>query len=196
MKTFNRYLQKYLAYGFPLVIALITWECFETQTQIEASGSLILKAIFEIGSWNFMLWFLSLVIFMVLLVVRKDTQEQSIKFIAGMKERDEREELIVALAARTSFVATTGFLIFLLFISLFSLNIAKNPNSEVNRHKSSLTVGVHFSDVSSEAPIPSLQPNGLVFEHRGIPLSKTSLILLILAWQLGSFRLKVRKELS
>ncbi len=194
MKKFNQYLQKYLVYGSPFVMALVAWDYIRPMPHRTApESSLILKCLWEVMSWNLILWFLALIIFMVMLVINKESQEQSVKFLAGIKERDEREQLVTGIAARTSFVATTSLLIFLLFMSCFTLRIAKNPDASVDGKKSSLTIGFKLDAASMQEPT---NEDGVMYERKDIPLSKSGIILLILIWQVTAFRIKVRKEIG
>ena len=131
---------------------------------------------------------------MILLVFRKDTQELTIKRLAGIKERDEREEIITGHAARRSFVSTTSFLIFLFFLSSMQVNIARNPDQAVDGKKSSLTLGLKFSPTDEPRTVSEDGKN--IYEHRDIPLSKSAILLIVLVWQVSSFRIRVRRDLK
>jgi len=194
MKKLNIYIQKYLLWALPIVLATVLWGLFQTDSEIRQQGSLALTALWEVMSWTLMIWFLCLLIFMVLLVSRKDTQEATIKHLAGIKERDEREEVVMGLAARRSFVATTSLLIFLLFLSCFTVRVARLPDQTIDGKKSSLSLGFRFN--STDARLVPDGDNQIMYEHRDIPLSKSAIILIILIWQVTTFRFKARKELQ
>jgi len=195
MKTLNKLIQKYLLYVSPVVLLTIVWGTHQSDAEIRKSGSLALRMLWEVMSWSLMLWFLLLFIFVVLLVFRKDTQESTIKYLAGIKERDEREEVIMGAAARRSFSATAGLLIGLLFLSCFTLNIAKLPPGQaIDGKKSSLSIGFQFGNPIVQETV--VKDGGVVFEHHDLPLSKSAIILLVLLWHLATFRLKARRELG
>lgn len=194
MKTLNTLLQKYLIFASPVVLATMVWGSFQSDSEIRATSSFFMKALWEVMSYSLMLWFLSLIVFMFLLIFRKETQESTIKRLAGIQERDEREEVVMGLAARRSFVATTSLLIALLFASCFTLSVARLQNQTVDGKKSSLSIGFHFAGTDAKT---STSPDGLVrFEHHDLPLSKSALLLLVLVWQMGSFRISAKRELG
>ena len=193
MKTFNSWVQKYLIFAFPVVAGTIVWGLFQSDSEIRSRGSFALTALWEVMSCSLILWFIALAAFMVLLVVRKDTQEASIKFLAGIKERDEREEAIVGTAASRSFVATTALLIFLLFASCFTLSVTRLPDHAIDGKRSSLSLGFRFSGTDLT---PTTSEDGrVIFEHGDLPLSKSAILLLVLVWQLAAFRFKFRRDL-
>ena len=194
MDKVNHWIQKYLVYASPVVAFTVLWGFFQSDLEIRQQGSFTLTALWETMSWALMLWFVCLLIFMLLLVFRKDTQEATIKHLAGIKERDEREQIIMGLAARRSFVATTGLMIFLFFLSCFTLSVARLPDKTVDGKKSSLSLGFHFSGTDAKATASS--SGDVVFEHHDIPLSKSALLLIVLVWQVSVFRYKARRELS
>jgi len=195
MKTLNKLIQRFLIFVSPVVLATMIWGTYQSDTDIRRTGSIAIKMLWEVMSWSLMLWFLLLFVFMILLVFRKDTQESTVKYLAGLKERDEREEIIMGLAAKRSFTATAGLLIFLLFLSCFTLTIAKiPPNQTVDGKKSSLSLGFHFTGTENRE---SIFPEGqIIYEHHDLPLSKSAILLLVLLWQLATFRIRARRELG
>lgn len=193
MSTLNKVLQKYLIWALPVVIATMIWSSFQQEKVIRATSSTPVAILWEVMSWSLILWFACLLVFMVLLAFRKDTQESTVKYLAGIKERDEREEVIMGMAAKRTFIATTGFLIFLLFLSCFRMNIIRLPEGQTDGKRNSLSLGFEFS---SSDLTPTIAGDGNMYEHRDIPLSKSAIILLILIWQIGAFRFKVRQDLK
>lgn len=195
MKKLSRYIQLCVLFAAPVAIALFTWASYQSDAQAAAMGG-SLNLLRQSMVFITIAWALLLFVLMLLLAFHPYTQESVIKRIAGMKERDEREEIITGLAARKSFVATTGFLIFLFFLSCATVSIARMPNGGVDGKKASLTFG--FRMISSEpSQVPAAAGEGqIIYEHRDIPISKSGIILLILAWQLAAFRIKARRELS
>ncbi len=138
-----------------------------------------------------MAWFLSLIIFMLLLVTNKQTQDSTVRYLANIKERDEREELLVGSAAKKSFITTTAVLIFLLFASCFTFTFGKNNNELKKRY---IAIGFQFLD--SQKKSESLDSDGVILQHKDIPLSKSTLLLIVLALHVGSFKFRLRREIS
>jgi len=195
VERFNNLIRKYLVYASPFVAVTIIWGMIQSDSEIRKTGGFFLKALWELMSWSLILWFLCLFILMLMLVFRKETQDSTIKYLAGLRERDEREEVIMGLAAKRDFTATTSFLIFLLFLSCFTLSIAKVPPDQVvDGKKSSISIGFH---ITGAEPGVSPSPDGRVYyEHRDLPLSKSSIILVVLIWQIATFRYQARREIG
>jgi len=172
----------------------MAWGAFQSDLEIRTTGSLLTRALWETMSWVLIIWFLSLFVFMILLVFRKETQESTIKYLAGIKERDEREEAIMGMAARRSFIATTGLLIFLLFLSCVTVSIARLPDEAIDGRKNSLSLGFQFKATDYRSSTSG--DGNVMYDHRDLPLSKTGVILLVLIWQVSAFRIKARRELA
>jgi hypothetical protein len=100
----------------------------------------------------------------------------------------------MGLAARRSFVSTTCLLIFLFFLSCFTLSVARLPDHTVDGKKSSLSIGFQFSGMD---PKTTTDHDGkVVYEHQDIPLSKSAILLIVLVWQVSVFRHTARRELG
>ena len=65
----------------------------------------------------FLFWLLSLVVFLARLSWSGEYRAACFKRLAGIQERDEREELIVGRAAKSSFLFMLSILLILFFIS-------------------------------------------------------------------------------
>lgn len=192
MKTLDRWIRKYLVYVAPVVLLTILWGGFQPDI---ANDSTTLGTLYDIASWALVLWFALLFFFSVLLAFRRETQEATVKYLAGIKERDERELAVMGAAARRTFTATTGLLVFLLFLSTMTVHIARRPNSQVTDGKHhTLSLGFGFSPTSHERAHNA--DGSIIFEHYDLPLSKSALLMMILIWHVGSFRLRAKRELG
>jgi cytochrome bd-type quinol oxidase subunit 2 len=83
MNKLNYWIQKYLMWVMPLVAATMVWGHFQSDSEIRSQGSPALTALWEMMSGALIIWFLCLFAFMILLAFRKDTQEATIKHLAG-----------------------------------------------------------------------------------------------------------------
>jgi hypothetical protein len=193
MKNLINFIQKYLLFVSPIVLTTIIWSSFQSDSEMSQSGSLVKIILWEVMSWALILWFIFLSIFMCLLAAKRDVQDSALKYVAGLRERDEREEVIMGLAARKTFSATSGFLVLLLFLSCFTLRIAKlPPDLVVNGKQHSLSLGFQLTGDEKKT---DRSPDGLViYEYHHLPLSQSALILIILLWQLAVFRATARSE--
>lgn len=195
MNKVVRIIQNYLACALPFVIACAVWSSLRSEGDILGSASVFTKGLWELLSWNLMLWFAALISFLILLVALPEARERTLKRLAGVKERDEREEYITGKASRAAYIATLSLLILLLFLSVFSLNITRAPENEAIDGKTKrLSIGLQFNMTD----IPKSQTNQsgqVLFESKDLPLSKTAILFVLLSWQLVTFNLTARKEL-
>lgn len=193
MKKLNRFLQKYLIYSMPFVVIVSIWGTLTPEKIIYENPSIIVHAIWEVLSWNIMLWFFTLIIFLFTILFHLPTREQAMRSLARVQERDEREELIVARASRLSFPKVLSLLIFLLFLSVFKLNITKLPKEEaINGKTGTVSIGLGMK-LWDEPNTQKNEKGEIIFQSNDIPLSKSAIILIILAVQLVTFRNSSRK---
>lgn len=194
MTKLIRWVQSYLIFALPFVLICMAWGTLHSEKEILTDPSFATKWAWEILSWNLMIWFATLIMFLVLLVAVPDAREKTLKRLANLKERDEREQLITGRASRTAYVSTLSLMIFLLFFSIFSLKIYRVPESEATNGKTGTAeIGLGFSLLDSPR-IETNSDNKIIFETKDIPLSKTGIILILILWQLAAFNYTARKE--
>src|SRR5262245_19232233 len=109
MNKTMRILQNYLIYALPLVITCMIWSTFNQKSK---SNFFLVRGLWEILSWNLMAWFAILIVFLALLVIFPAVRERTLKRLANLKERDEREQYITGKASRSAYIATLSLLIF------------------------------------------------------------------------------------
>ena len=112
-----------------------------------------------------------------------------------MKERDEREEYVTGKAAKSAYISMLSLIILFLFLSMFSLQIFRLPPEQaINGKTGTLSIGMNFN-LLNEPKIETPSTNKILFETKELPLSKTGILLVLLAWQIASFHLRARKEI-
>lgn len=196
MNKFNRIIQNYLIYALPFVLIEMVWSSFQSDRQITSDSSFLIRALWEVFSWNLMLWFAILIFFFCSLVFASNVREQTLKRIANIKDRDEREEYITGRASKSSYISTLSVLILLLFLSIFNLEVRRLPEDQAIGGKTkTLSIGLNFK-IFDEAKKEVTNGGDVLFESNDIPFSKTGIILLILIWQIVSFHLRARRELK
>lgn len=196
MTKILRIIQNYLLFSLPFVIACMIWSSIGTESEILNHGSWITKALWETLSWNLMFWFTVLILFLIALVTIPQARDKTLKRLANLNERDEREQLITGKAARTAYISTLSLMILFLFFSVFTLNIWRVPlNQAVNGKRGFVSIGLHFNFLEHPSP-EKISENEVVFQSNDFPLSKSGLVLTLLVWQLLAFNWTARKELS
>ncbi len=188
-----RYIQFYLLIGLPFVIACMVWSNARSESEVLQNAGFFAKASWEILSWNLMLWFALLIIFLVMLVAIPSVRDNTLRHLANLKERDEREEYITGKAASAAYISTLSLVIFFLFFSVFSLSIFFMPKDQL--HKKRITVAIHVGINLLEKTNPEIIPQGeVLFSTKNIMPSSSSILIILLAWQLLIFNYTARKE--
>lgn len=190
-----RLTQTYLIYALPFVLACMAWGTISPEKEILANASFLTKALWEVLSWNLMLWFTVLILFLIMLIASSEAREKTLKRLANLKERDEREQYITGKASRTAYISTLSVLVFFLFFSIFSLNIYRLPESEaVNGKTGTVAIGLQFN-LLDKPHVETNQTTGqVIFESKDISLSKTAILLILILWQLAAFNITARRE--
>ncbi len=185
MNKVNRWLQNYLVFSLPFVLICVTWGTIQSNREILVNGSFFTKATWEILSWNLMIWFLCLIVFLILMVFVSSTRDMVTRRIANIKERDEREIYITGQASKKVFTSTLSILIFLFFISIFTFNVSKIPPEEmVNNRAKSLSIGFNFK-LTDDPRVEKDQTGQVLVESKDIPLSKSAILLLLIVCQIS-----------
>lgn len=190
-----RYLQNYLVYSLPLVLVCMAWGTVSPEKEILKDASLSTKVLWELLSWNLLLWFGVLVAFLILLVALPEARDKTLSRLANLKERDEREQFITGKASRTAYVSTLSVLVLFLFFSIFSLNIHRVPESEaINGKTGTVAIGLQFNLLDKPRLETHETTGRVLFESKEIPLSKTAILLILILWQLAAFNITARRE--
>jgi len=169
------------------------WSNNRSEYDVISHANFFTKILWDTLSWNLMLWFAVLIVFLITLVVVPSARENTLRHIANLKERDEREEYITGKAARAAYISTLSLTLFLLFFSMFTLSIYRVPKDEL--HKRNITVTIHVGANFLETPQPEFKiPGEVIFATKNIMLSSSSMIIILLAWQLLIFNYTARKE--
>lgn len=190
-------MQNYLIYGFLPVVGMISWSFFrnnDISAQNIVFDNIFIKILHEILSYNIMLWFATLILFLIGLIIFPAIREKTLRRLANLQERDEREEYITGKAARASYLATLSLTLFFLFLSMFSFSYAKLEKTSPDKpgHSVSIGFGYHiFADVVKDTQ----KEKGVspIFDSTNYTLSGSTLLLLLLCWQLIIFNLNARK---
>ncbi len=191
-----RWIQNYLLISLPFVIAVMVWSSL-IHDKGRVDGPILLSGIWEVLSFNLMLWFLVLAGFLVVLAVVPRAREATLARLANLKERDEREEQITGRASRSAYLSTLSVLILLLFVSMLNVEWFRMPDARETDGKQdfiSVGMGTDFLEKPSAASV--VAGKEVVFSSQGLPLTKPAMVLVLMAWLLGSYNLRARRELA
>jgi|GEM_PF-3301791 len=138
---------------------------------------------------TFGLWILSIFYLVIALLFSTHFREELVARMMWLKQRDEREVISAGAAAKKTFFMTVALISFLLVVSLLHFQIAKIPDDQVkadgHHHILKMGLGLSIWNSPNSAQTP-VDPN-LTFDFQ-MPLSTTGILLLILVWELGTFR--------
>jgi len=193
MKKLNGFIVRYLLYSIPAVAALFVWSLFQKQQDILNTGSTSLMIVWEILSWNLMLWFAMVMYILFVLLVSPKFRTAFLAKLGRIKERDEREEYITGKAAVKTFYSTLAVLLVLLFFSVVTVTVTKvSPERAIHGRQHSLTIGMSFSLYDSARENTADNGVATIVTSR-LPLSREMVIVMLLLWHLGSFYISSRK---
>lgn len=196
MNKFNKIVLKYLGIGGVLSIGVLLWSLVVYMiTGNSPTGyyqNSFVQFIWDAAGIHLMFWVSALLYFLLLLLVSSKAREATLVKVAGIKERDEREELIVGRASKSSYLSTFALLIALFLLSGLHINVSKLPKGmEVNGKKHSLSMGLKYS-LTPEAPVVRKDSLSIIGYH-GVPLSGSAIILFVLLWHLSSYHFFARR---
>ncbi len=194
MNRFDKIIYNVIKFGLLPVIIVVTWAAL-TNPSILDNPSGPLKTLWTILDCTLLLWIFSLFYLVVKMVLTKSLRDAILIKFAGMKERDERESYISGEAAKFSVLSTMAVMVLLLFFSLLMFYVkVENKNSGLNKHLGTLQVGFNFNPLKEES-LASEPPAGEVrtAKYSGIPLSDSIVIMILLIWQIGSYRFFIKK---
>ena len=192
MNKLCRYIKNYLVYGIIPVIGLIIWSIFLNHNIAESN--IVVRITHELLSYNMMIWFVTFILFIISMTIIPEIREKSLRCLANLKERDEREEYITGKAARSSYVATLSLTLLFLFFSMFNFHYSKIEKSSPDKPGHSVTIGFGYN-FFSETVTKTQTPDGVtpIFDSNSYALSGSTLLLILLGWQLLFFNLSARK---
>jgi hypothetical protein len=189
MNKINKFAIAYLKWASPIVlIAAIL-------SGMGKSGDTLFYS--TIG-WVTIIWVLLLIYITFALAFQDQLRNRFVRWIAGIKENDERESLIAGNSSKKTFIFMTGFIILLIFLSIIRIEIYKNkipdPNGKRNG-RISFSMSLQFiRPQSDDKPATSSDDDRNYFVNYRFPLAVDGTLLLVGLMQIGSFYYFSRKE--
>jgi uncharacterized membrane protein YeaQ/YmgE (transglycosylase-associated protein family) len=194
VKIFKKIVIGYVFYTFPVtLVGLLIIDIYD----LPPSYGVFLNTICYIVGAQIAIWVLTSLPLTISMFFSRSIRDSILVKLTGIKERDEREIQIVGKALRTSYLTSMTILLFLLFISLFQVEISKKSayNVEEGQHRGVAAVGMKFNLIDSDALIMQKDGYDFFYAYTNIPLSTSSLIIILLLVQIISYRIVSRKSL-
>ena len=198
MKRFDTMLLKVFLYGLPVFALLAVFAYFYSTGAVNHdtryAGFLNVLAGLFFAMWMALALYLS-----VRLLISAPFRDQVLARMTFIRERDEREALLTGKAAKTTFLTTLAFLIFLFCLSCFQVSVYRvPPEMAVNGKTGNVTLGLgfdlfaHGNQDQPEVAVPKKD----IFSYRGLPLSSAAVILLLIIWQIIAYNCAMRRLLK
>lgn len=195
MKRVDSMLLKVFLCGIPVIAVLA---CF---AYLYSTGAVSHHAGFNRLLNNFTglalaLWMVLSIYLCVRLVVSGSFRDQVIAKITFIRERDEREAILTGKAAKTAMLTSLAFLILLFCLSCFHVSIYKVPPENAVEGKTRfLTLSFGFDLLKhgkQDRPEERIQKQD-IFSYRGLPVSGTTVILMLIVWQIIAYNYSMRR---
>lgn len=194
----NLWISKYLVLSIPFVIWIVSWAI-----NLTSNGEKYVEPktfLWEILSWNFIVWFVLLVYLIFSLVFWGKFRETILTSLTFSKERDERESFISGRASKATFYSTLSILILLFFLSGLHLHIYRKPKEEaIDGKRGTITIGYSFNFVNSakkDIEVFDNSKNEKILVIDGIPFTQEALILFLILYHIASYHIFTRKRLE
>jgi len=194
MKAFHKIVFGYCLGVLPitLIVLLLVPEAVHSTT---SHGSTLRETVNTIFGVVWSLWMVGALYIAISLVASEKFRETVLKKVTRIKERDEREELIVGRSSRNTFLFSLGFMLFMLILSTIQIKYEELPPTQVvDGKKRNLSLGLRFDPIV-EAPhtTNSNEPAPKIIYNHSIPLTGSGTLMVIILVQLGAFYVYARK---
>lgn len=194
MRKFDSILLKIFLFGLPVIV--IIGAIYLINQDIINQDQTFLRWLWNFAGLIFATWMALSLYLSIRLMISEPFRDYVLARLTFMRERDEREALLTGKATRTTFLTSLAILIFLLFLSCFQVSIGKLPPDKVvdgKHHYLTLGIGLRFLE-SPKSGMPSAAPeNEDIFSYTCLPLSSTTLILMLILWQIISYNYSMRR---
>ncbi len=187
MKKSNNLFVNVFLWTTPVGVFCLTADLFPVLRQVLQIPILgtLLTVIFGV-------WFISCINVFALLLFSSETRELLFSKVFNIRERDEREQHIVAEATRFNFFFILAILSFLFAMSTSRYGVGLGPADQPRY--TSFTIG-HWDFI--EPPVyAEKEVDGKLqkITHGAIPLTKSGILLLLIFLHLSSFAFGLRKK--
>lgn len=195
MARIDSVLLKGFFYGLPLVIASAAYGyCYKMGIVNQAHG--FLGLLNDLAGLLISLGMVLALYLSLRLMVSARFRDQVLSRLTLIRERDEREAMLTGQAARMTFLSTLAILIFILCLSCFQISIYKvAPENAVDGKTGVIALGFSVDLLSSPGQAGESGTAGKkdIFSYTGLPVSSTTVVLLLITWQILSYNLFMRR---
>jgi hypothetical protein len=192
MKIFKKIVIGIVFHTFPLaLVGFLVIGLYESSI-IPYIDGLDLYTLVPAAFWTLITFLLTIAMFF-----SRRLRNDVLAKLSGMKERDEREVQIVGKALKSTYLSTMTILLFLLIISLFDIHVEKKSvdSVEPGQLRNSGSIHLGFDIIDHNAVITQKEGYDEYFDLNDLPISSSTLIILLILWQIFSYRHVTQKAL-
>jgi len=195
MKRVDPLLLKVFLFGLPAVGVFAAFAYFYSVGDVNPAYFIFrllnLLAGLVIAFWMTLSLYLS-----ARLMVSGPFRERVMAKITFIQERDEREAILTGKATRTTFLTSLAILIFLFCLSCIQVSIYRVPEERAVDGKTRfVSLGLGFSLLEhskQDRPKDTIEKKE-IFSYAGLPISSTTVILMLIIWQILSYNYSMRR---
>ncbi len=195
MKRFDSMLLKVFLYGLPAVVVFAAF-CYFYSIGVVNHAYVYLRLLNSLAGLVIAVWMTLSLYLSVRLMVSGPFRDQAIAKLTFIRERDEREAILTGKATRTTFLTSLAILIFLFCLSCFQVSIYRVPPERAVDGKTgivSLGLGFNLLEHSKQdRPKDTIEKKD-IFSYTGLPVSSTTVILMLIIWQIISYNYSMRR---
>ncbi|MDB9822669.1 hypothetical protein OAC89_03120 [Deltaproteobacteria bacterium] len=195
MKRLDSMLLKVFLYGLPAFVVFAAF-AYSYSIGVINHAYIYLKLLNSLAGLVIAIWMTLSLYLSVRLMLSGPFRDQVITRITFIRERDEREAILTGKATRTTFMTSLAILIFLFFLSCFQVSIYRVPPEKAVDGKTgmvSLGLGFNLLEQSGQdTPEDTIEKED-IFSYTGLPVSSTTLILMLILWQIISYNYSMRR---
>ena len=197
MNKIDKLSLKYFIFAIPFILFLLIWGSTDSPKELARLTTGWKHYLWNGLGWILMLWIVVGLFLLAKLVFSTEMRTKLFSNIPSVKERDERESQITGDAAKFSMLSTLALLFLFLFLSLFNIKIGKYPESMpvADGKRGYITIGTNFYPFEQKYKEIEVKEDGQeIFTYSGVPISQSTLIMILIFWQLGIYHLNVRRN--
>lgn len=196
MKKIDKVLLKYLVYAIPAIIVTMAWGTIENATQLSLLTHGWKHYAWDTLGWIFMIWVAVGFYVTTKMLLSKNFRNLVLKKVNKMEDKDEREAFIIGEASKFAILSTLSLCMFLLFVSIFTINVGRYPKEmQLNGKNGYISIGMNFNTNSQNAVERYQFPNGQrLFVYKGIRFSNSVLLIIIIMWLVLSYQFALRRQ--
>jgi len=186
---FDQWLLLFLKWASPIAI---------TAAVLSVLGMSKNSLLMDILGITTILWII-IVIYQVFTIGLSDSKRnQFVRWLAGIKENDERESLIAGVVSKKTFIFMTGVLTLLLFLSMLRISIYQTneimPNGKKNGE---VSLGFASQFIQTDLEQKTVQEGSQkihIVRYNGLPLTADGVLIIVMLLQIGAFYTFSRRE--